>query len=118
MSFKNLLALFSSLFIDKNNDPSALDEMKALVNRSIRAEEQRNLIVHSSWGVQAWGDGRQAVIRMKTTAKTSKGLKFQREELTIEQLESLIDELLAANRAWKEFLYKHLMPNSPVEAPY
>jgi hypothetical protein len=67
------------------------------------AIRKRNVIVHSSWGVKAWGDGRQAVIRMKTTAKISKGLKRQREELTIQELENLIDELLDAIRGWTNF---------------
>ena len=118
MSFKNMLALFSSLFINKTSDPAALEEMKDLITRATKVEEKRNRIVHSSWGMRVWSDGREVVVRMKTTAKISKGLRRQDEELTLEHMEQMIDEVVDANRAWTDFFYKHLMPNSPVEPPY
>jgi hypothetical protein len=118
MSFKNMLALFSSLLIHKTNDPVALEEMKVLLRRTKAVEEKRNLMVHSSWGMRVWTDGREAIVRLKTTAKISKGLKRQDEELTVEHVEQMIDEIVEANKAWTDFLYKHLMPNSPVEPPY
>ena len=68
--------------------------------------------------MRVWTDGREAIVRLKTTAKISKGLKRQDEELTVEELEQMIDEVVEANKACTDFLYKHLMPNSPVEPPY
>jgi hypothetical protein len=118
MSFKNMLALFSSLFMHKTSDRAALDEMKVLISQATGVEIKRNRIVHSSWGMRVWRDGRETVVRMKTTAKISKGLKRQNEELTVEDLEQMIDEVVEANKAWTDFLYKYLMPNSPVEPPY
>jgi len=118
LSFKNMLALASSLFLHQSKDTVAIDGMKALIKRTIQVEEKRNLLVHSSWGMQVRRDGRQAVIRMKTTAKLSKGFKRQREELTVEYLECVIDEVIESIKGWSDFLYRYLMPGSPIDPPY
>ena len=116
MSFKNMLALFSSLYLNKTNAPAEVEEMKELVKRSTQIEDRRNAIVHSLWGVRYYKHG-QIVVRMKTTAKISKGLKRQDEELTVEALESIYEEIIAVIDAWTKFLYKRLMPKSDLPDP-
>jgi hypothetical protein len=116
MSFKNLLALFSSLYLNKINAPDEIEEMKALIKRSTQIEDRRNAVVHSLWGVRYYKHG-QIVVRMKTTAKVSKGLKRQDEELSVEALESIYEEIVEVIAAWTSFLYKKLMPKSELPDP-
>ena len=116
MSFKNMLALFSSLYLNKTNVPDEIEEMKMLIKRSTQIEDRRNAIVHSLWGVRYYKHG-QMVVRMKTTAKISKGLKRQDEELTVEALENIYEEIIDSIAAWTKFLYKKLMPKSDMPDP-
>lgn len=116
MSFKNMLALFSSLYLNKVNAPDEIEEMKELVKRGAQIEERRNTIVHSLWGVRYYKHG-QIVVRMKTTAKISKGLKHQDEELTVDALENIYQEIVDVIAAWTKFLYKKLMPKSDLPDP-
>lgn len=118
MSFRNLRALFSSLFMLKSSDTTALDEAQNMVKRATNVEATRNIIIHSTWGVQYRKGGRQSVIRNKTTAKELKGLKQQRVELATDDLDDTIDEIINETKAWTDFLYKYLMPDSPVDPPY
>lgn len=118
MSFRNIVALFSSLFRLKTSDATALAEMESIISSAMTVEGKRNQIVHSTWGVRPWNDGRVEIIRKKTTAKVSKGFRRQEEVLTTEYLHELVSEIINATKAWTDFLYKHLMPDSPVEPPY
>jgi len=117
LSFKNLLALFSSLYLNKTNSTDQIGEMKELIKRSTQIEDRRNAIIHSVWGVRYYKHG-QIVVRMKTTAKISKGLKRQDEELTVEALENIHEEIIDVIAAWTQFLYKKLiMPKSDLPDP-
>ena len=40
------------------------------------------------------------------------------EVLTTEHLHEQVAETINATKAWTDFLYKHLMPGSPVEPSY
>jgi hypothetical protein len=83
LSFKNLIDLSSSLIKKVHGDDIAL-QYKEILKTVTEAEEKRNLIVHSTWGTAM-----THVIRSKITAKRSKGLSFQHEKYTKEDLENV-----------------------------
>ncbi|MDQ1636829.1 MAG: hypothetical protein QOF62_168 [Pyrinomonadaceae bacterium] len=90
LSFKNLVALFSSLYRDSTDDSNKLEELESLIKRIMRAEEKRNIISHSLWAI---GDSHATITRIKTTAKISKGLKHTFEQFTVADLEEIADEM-------------------------
>ena len=83
LSFKNLIDLSSSLIKKIHGDDIVL-QYKEILKTVTEAEEKRNLIVHSTWG-----SAMTHVIRSKITAKRSKGLKFQHEKYTKEDLQNV-----------------------------
>ncbi|MBC8489357.1 MAG: hypothetical protein H8D45_25320 [Bacteroidetes bacterium] len=88
LSFKNLVALFSSLFNYLVKDQSSIDQLKNLIKDAMEAEKKRNIITHSLYV----GDKKKSeVIRIKTTAKIHKGLKYQLESLTVNELNEIAD---------------------------
>jgi hypothetical protein len=66
LSFKGLVALFSSLYRNRRSDLGKIKELEKLLKKIMRAEETRNIICHSLW---AAGATDQTLSRIKTTAK-------------------------------------------------
>lgn len=106
-SFKNLAALFSSLYRNKTNDPKAIEELNKLMKKVTQVEEKRNKIMHSVW---AEGDTHVSITRFKTTAKISKGLTNQFEQITVEDLNKIADEIAEAAGEIQEFLIRNIAP--------
>jgi len=71
LSFSNLVSLLSSLSKVKINDPVVLEELHGLTRQALQAQEKRNRIMHSLWGM---GETRDTVVRVKKTARHPKGL--------------------------------------------
>jgi hypothetical protein len=88
LSFRNLVGLLSSIYKHRINDEERITELERLLNRALYAEEQRNIIAHSSWGV---GDKAETITRFKTTAKKARGLIHQFEQMTVEDLDKIAD---------------------------
>jgi hypothetical protein len=86
LSFRNLVALLSSLSKAKINDTEVLIELDKALKKALEAEQKRNTILHSLWGQ---GQTRDTVTRIKKTAKISKGLQHQVEEMTAEDITSI-----------------------------
>lgn len=90
LSFKNLRALMISLYLERHGEEDAdFATLKGLMNRAGRAEEKRNQITHSLWLA---GDG-ATITRHKTTAKEKHGIRFQFEQLSINDLEAFAMEI-------------------------
>jgi hypothetical protein len=96
MSFRNLLDLSTSLIKEKHGGDEAKQCAEVLKIAS-EAEEIRNRLIHSVWGV--WGSGGAIVIRTKHTAKRGKGLNFQREEFTLDDISAFAVNISRAIRA-------------------
>jgi hypothetical protein len=109
LSFRGLVALFSSLYREKTNDSTKLEELDALVKKVMGTEEKRNIISHSLWAI---GTSDQTISRIKTTAKMSKGLKHTFEQVTVESLMQIADEIADA-AAEIQFFYVRDMMRSP-----
>lgn len=95
LSFQRLLGVADSLaryYLEagQTNQP-AFDRLADLLKRAGQAEEKRNTVVHSSW---ATDDANvNAISRIKVTARRSKGLRWQNEAYTAEQVHALADEI-------------------------
>ena len=81
LSFRNLLGLSASLVKEIHGEEEA-ERFKETLKLASEAEEERNRIIHSVWG----GGGSGNVVRSKHTARRAKGLSFQREEYSQEDL--------------------------------
>jgi hypothetical protein len=88
LSFRNLVGLLSSIYKYRANNQGQIIKLEELLNRALHVEEQRNLIIHSQW---AAGSKPETITRLKTTAKKSKGLTHQFEQLKIEDLDKIAD---------------------------
>ncbi len=90
LSFKNLLALFSSLYRFRTQDAKAIEKLKRLIKKIDQAEKKRNTVIHSLW---AGSNTQEAIVRFKTTAKVSRGLTNQFEEVSVDYLNMIADEI-------------------------
>jgi hypothetical protein len=109
LRFKGLLDLFSSLCINKMKNETASTELKELVKKVYQVEQKRNSIIHSLWAVGNTGD---TITRFKQTAKSSKGLHFQYEQVTVEKLQKIADEIAEATAEVHNFLMNNIVPIS------
>jgi hypothetical protein len=110
LSLKGLVALFCSLYRNKTNDPSAINELNDLMKKVTQAEEKRNVIMHSVW---AAGDTEKTITRFKQTAKTKKGLQNQFEQMTVEKLNEIANEIAEAAAEVNEFVISKIATNLP-----
>lgn len=56
----------------------------------MQVSEQRNVICYSIWGA---GDTPNSITRIKSIAKVAKGLRRQFQQTTVEDLDSIIQEI-------------------------
>jgi hypothetical protein len=105
LSFKGLVALYSSLYRDGTHDSIKLAELDRLIKRVKQAENKRNVITHSLWMM---GNSEKTITRTKTTAKISKGLKHQFEQLTVEGLNGIADEIADIAADFQLFCFSDL----------
>jgi hypothetical protein len=106
LSFKGMVALFSSLYRDWTDDPKKLEQLESLLKRVMRAEEKRNIVSHSLW---IMGVTDETITRIKTTAKMSKGLKHTFEQVTVRDLEQIADEMAETSADFQAFYLEDLI---------
>jgi hypothetical protein len=92
LSFRGVTQLAASLMRERS--PEELEAFRQLLKRVGQCEAKRNVIVHSLYG-SAWDSNlrRPTVIRTKYSAKQTKGLSFQREEMTTNDLYAIAREI-------------------------
>jgi len=95
LSFRGLVALLSSLYKYRVSDSARVAELDSVFKRVNAAEEKRNIVVHSLWMVSNTDDSppKTIVFKGKMTAKISKGLRYRQEQVTIEELDSIAEEI-------------------------
>jgi hypothetical protein len=108
LSFRALVALFSSLYREQTNDSTKLEELDTLLRKAMSAEEKRNILSHSLWAI---GTSDQTISRIKTTAKMSKDLKHTFEQVTVDNLIQIADEIADAAGEIQFFYVRDLMPS-------
>jgi len=103
MSFRNKVALLSSVFRHRVDDDSVRDELEQILSRATAVEVQRNVVIHSSWGL---GDSPETRTRFKKTARKGKGIEHQFEQMTAAQIESIAHEASAVAMDLSAFAHK------------
>lgn len=90
VSFKNLRALLLSLYRERHGEDVDYTKLKSLMNEAGEIEEIRNQIIHSVW---ASGKDKNHITRIKTTAKEKHGLKFQFQEMSVNDLSYFVKRI-------------------------
>ncbi len=113
LSFGRLVGLLSSLFKYSIDDVDKNRELESFLKRALAAEQKRNIIVHSSW---AAGDTPETITRMKTTAKMSKGLRYQFEQMSADDINAIGDEIAELAHDLQSFLFSFSVVESEAES--
>jgi hypothetical protein len=104
--FKSIRALAISLYIHKKGkDNQGYIKLKELMSLASNIEERRNQIIHSVWGA---GKDVNHITRIKTSAKESKGLQHNFEEISIEYLKKFSNEIKQVAENLNNFLFNPL----------
>jgi hypothetical protein len=112
LSFKNLLALFASLFRGLTATKEKISNLDVILKRLNIVEEKRNIIIHSLWAV---GDSDATITRIKTTSKQKNGLKHQFEQVTVEMLNEIAEEIAQLAVEFQQFYFIELKFILPVK---
>ena len=91
LSFKSRLAVFSTLYPERITNAPASDKLKAFLSRAHYLEDQRNSLIHSFYRAGSVGD--PTATRIKATAKESKGLRIQFEQITAQSILAEADKI-------------------------
>jgi len=83
----------------------ASDRLEEILNRAVKAEENRNRIIHSFWGP---GHTSGSITRIKTTAKKAAGLKHQFEQMRAADLDGVADSMAAVSDEIQKFMFSQL----------
>ena len=108
LSFRNLVGLLSSLSKVKISDPVILEKIDKLGGRALDAEGKRNTIMHSLWGM---GETPDTVVRIKKTAKRTKGLQHQLETMTVEDLTAIATFIDETASSISDLMHSYYHPN-------
>jgi hypothetical protein len=99
LPFQRKLTLLESLYKHIETDEKAVSELVKLVLRASNAEQNRNIMIHSSW---AGTLGNSIPVRMKQTARRAKNkptnLKWQSERTSIADVNRVADSLWETQR--------------------
>lgn len=95
LSFQRLQDLSASL-VKEVCGAEAAEEYREVLKLISKSVEERNAISHSMWGMSGGGTSDRVAIRTKFTARRSKGLRFQREELAVEDLHEIACDISTA----------------------
>ncbi|MDP1675734.1 MAG: hypothetical protein Q8L88_02620 [Bacteroidota bacterium] len=99
LSFRLLVSLATALVKEIASIEKA-QEFSKLTTFLLELETKRNNIIHSLWGSSS-----EKVIRSKYTSKIKHGLRFQREELKVEDIEKIALDISLA--AYKVSIFNH-----------
>lgn len=88
--FKDKIKLFSSLYQHRFPDEGPFDELNEMRIKLRNANEQRNSLLHSTWAHPG--------VRLATTAKEKKGIKFEFEEMGQEQIKEIADSIASVSK--------------------
>jgi hypothetical protein len=107
MSFDRRVHALASAFRIRERSQDQLRELDALTGALFAAQEDRNGIIHSSWGrVSAL----RGVWRSKASAKAKGGLRHRAERATEDRLGAIVRKIEAAGRLLNDFVVGHIGP--------
>ena len=109
LSFRNKIALFSSLYLKLKNNFEfnafkgfELEHFKAIIKALNRAEDLRNKVIHSKFVLNS-DNKKNNIIRTKITAKQKTGLKILNEETDVIKLFNIADYIIYVAYVIDEF---------------
>lgn len=108
LSFRNLVSLLSSIFRHTVSEADKITELEELLGKALMVEEKRNVITHSVW---AAGNTPETITRIKTTAKKSKGLRHQFEQMSVDDLNKIAEQIAELAQEIRMFLLRQLESN-------
>lgn len=85
LSFSKLLTLVNALFRERTQKPILIGQLNAIIAQAAEAEQRRNRAIHSAY-IQTSDDLNARRIRYKVTAKLKKGLVYQWEDTSVDDL--------------------------------
>jgi len=116
LSFQNLRALAISLYLERHGKDKDYLKLKSLMVNAGDIEGTRNNIIHSIWGA---GKDKDHITRIKTTAKQKRGLIFQFEELSAQDLEDFAQKTRQLTQDiwgfWLELVKSKKAINNPIK---
>ena len=95
LSFKAKVALFASLYRLQVGDIKKGSDVEKLIKSLMKAEDERNMVMHSSWLVD---EKNTKVTRYKVTSKLKHGLKDEFEDFTVNDLNKIADFISSTGR--------------------
>jgi len=119
LSFRNLLDLVISLYLERHGEDDDYLKLKLLMNKAGNIEENgegvsRNKIIHSIW---AAGRDKDHITRVKTNERKKNGLKFQFEELSAQELAAFAKETRNLADEISRFYLKLIENNKAINNP-
>ena len=90
VSFKGKITLLASLYRIKIKDIKKDSDVNGLIKRLIKAEDERNKVIHSSWVID---EKNTRITRYKITAKLKRGLKDEFEEMNDTDINKIADSI-------------------------
>jgi hypothetical protein len=104
MSFDRKVHALASMVRGKYGDTHQA-ALAGLVKALFEAQDQRNGLLHSAW---SYSPQFETVVRMKSTAKASRGLKRTIDRMNPERLEGIRNRIRAVVQALERFTATHL----------
>ena len=111
LSFRNLIALLSSIFRHRTEDSEKVKMLDALLKRALQLEEKRNIITHSVWAGGKTPDT-DTITRVKRSAKIYKGLRHQFEQIGVADLNKIAKEIAVLAEEIQTFMIDQMEANS------
>ncbi len=94
LSFKQKISILDSLLLltlgEKSSHVAEFNKIKPLLHN---AQEERNIVAHSTWAKQSDTKTTHTVLQMKSTAKQKKGLQIKHTSLDLEALQAISEKI-------------------------
>ena len=105
MSFSRKLYAFSSMY--RLRVPSASEDhtFRSMINELDKVQAERNAILHSAW---SYSPKLKVLRRMKSEAKTKRGLRHRMSYMTPEKLEAILSRISQAGDRFGKFVIEHV----------
>jgi len=92
LSFSKLLVLVDTLFRHCTSDDALIKDLNQILAQAADCEQRRNRVIHSAY-LQMSDEPNAQIIRYKITTKLKKGLAYQWEQISIDELLDLATDL-------------------------
>ena len=109
LPFGRLRAAIISMYKERYGEDADFQQVKNLMGRASKLEEERNLITHSIWGT---GDTIGTITRLKITAREKRGLNIETKSYDATILSDFVSEIkqLAEDVVSFQHMFDHKTP--------